>query len=589
MNANGTTPPPPVWMVWANPVFRRYCRSRLRPRALGLSLLLALLLGGFLFALPRTIGIHEGGLDLVDAERLPLIPLLFLQGLILFFLGTGQAAGGMTAEADEGVLDYQRLAPMSPLAKVLGYLFGLPVREWVAFLATVPFSAWSLWRGQVPFLVAVQLYGVLVSSAVLYHLTGLVCGTVVKNRRWAFLASMGVVFVLYTVVPQLAKFGLVYFKYLTLWPVFDECLPYLIPREVGADLRAAMAFFADARFFGLDLPEAVFCLLSQAVVSFTFVVMLWRRWRRAESHLLGKAWAVGLFAWVQVLLLGNALPLIDLGRIFPSREFAQRFGFMRFVRRSWHDWAPEAGEAVVMAGVFGLVSLCLLWVLTAMITPTADGQLRGWRRAYKHGESSLRPLSDPATAFWSVLAMALAGTVGWTVFARAVYESHWFPGHEMPWFAPLAFALVFLVGGLGFHALLEAWGSRVVLLAAVLGGALPVMLGTVVMAVANQVAYPSAVWLIGISPVSAPFFAAGSVLPVTGFYPRDLERAMPRAFWFWLAVGTLLAAWLVVRLWQSRAAIAAEAKVRRPAAAAPSTAGVEVAGAAPVTGRDTGT
>jgi hypothetical protein len=216
---------------------------------------------------------------------------------------------------------------------------------------------------------------------------------------------------------------------------------------------------------------------------------------------------------------------------------------------------PEAGEAVVLAGVFGLASLCQLWVLTMMITPTADGQLRGWRRAYKHGRRSLRPLSDPATAVWSVLAMALTGAAGWAVFARAVYESHWFPGHEMPWFAPLAFALVFLVGGLGFHALLEARGQRAVLMAAVLGGALPVMLGAVVVAVADQLAAP-AIWLIGISPVSAPIYAAGSVLPVADFFPRDLERAMPRAFWFWLGVGALLAGWLVVRLWRSRAAIA---------------------------------
>ncbi|MDP6209424.1 MAG: hypothetical protein QGG01_14015, partial [Roseibacillus sp.] len=203
----------PTWKIWANPIFRRYCRSRLRLRGLSLWILISLLISGFLFFIIRQGMLRWEGMDLVDAERTPLIALLIFQGVILFLLGTGQVAGGMTAEADEGVLDYQRLAPMSPLAKVLGYLFGLPIREYVLVLVTMPFSLWSLWRGQVPLGIALQLYGIFFTAGVLYHLTGLLAGTVVKNKRWAFLVSMGAIFLLYTVIPQLAKFGLAYFKY----------------------------------------------------------------------------------------------------------------------------------------------------------------------------------------------------------------------------------------------------------------------------------------------------------------------------------------------------------------------------------------
>ena len=118
-------------------------------------------------------------------ERTPIFPLLILQGIILFLFGTGQVAGGMTAESDEGSVDYQRLAPMSPLAKTLGYLFGLPVREYVMFLATLPLTALSLWKGHVPAAAWLPVYGVFLLSVLLYHLTGLVSGTVVKNKRWA--------------------------------------------------------------------------------------------------------------------------------------------------------------------------------------------------------------------------------------------------------------------------------------------------------------------------------------------------------------------------------------------------------------------
>ena len=71
---------------------------------------------------------------------------------------------------------------------------------------------------------------VVFTSALLYHFTGLLTGTVVRNRRWAFLVSIGLVFCLYTVIPQMAKFGLVFFKYLTITPVFEESLPGLLPR-----------------------------------------------------------------------------------------------------------------------------------------------------------------------------------------------------------------------------------------------------------------------------------------------------------------------------------------------------------------------
>jgi hypothetical protein len=221
------------WGIWGNPIFRRYCQSRLRLRGLGIGLLIVVLLAGFITALVVSIGVRNDSSP-VDAARTGIIPLLVLQGLILFVVGTAQVAGGMVAERDEGVIDYQRLIPMSPLAKVLGYIFGLPVREYVLFGATLPFTAYLLWRGQVDWHVWLPLYSVVLTSTLLYHFTGLLTGTVVKNRRWAFLVSIGLVFALYTVIPQMARFGLVFFKYLTITPVFEESLPGILPQTASA-------------------------------------------------------------------------------------------------------------------------------------------------------------------------------------------------------------------------------------------------------------------------------------------------------------------------------------------------------------------
>lgn len=541
---------PPVrhaaWAFWSNPIFRRYCQSRLRVRNAGVFLLLTVLVAGFIVAMAHSIAVRRD-MSAADAARTALIPMLVLQGFILFVIGTAQAAGGMVAERDEGVIDYQRLIPMSPMAKVVGYLFGLPVREYAMALATVPFTAWLIWRGSVPWQTWLPLYLVVFTSTLLYHFTGLVTGTVARNRRWAFLASIGLVFCLYTIIPQMANFGLVFFHYLTISPVFEERLPDLLPSSAAAGVKVLQRLAPTVKFFNLDFSEAVFTVFSQGGLILTFIVMLCRKWHRHESHLLGKLWATGFFVWIQILLLGNALPVIETGTLFPSRAFTNMV-------RLQPNWAPEPMEAVAMSGLYGAVTLILLYVLGGIVTPTADSQRRGWRRARKQGATALPPLSDAATAFWWVGLMALAGAVGWFLFTRALVESRWFPGHTVPLPVLGYFAAVMLTAGIGFQALLEAKGARVFGLASIFVGAVPIMAGAVLGAISERMV-PIATWFIGLSPASLPVYAAGSLLSLADL-PREAARALPRAFHFWLFVGALVSGWLVARLWSARRAIA---------------------------------
>ena len=542
----------PFWMIWANPIVRRYARSRLRPTGFGVSLLLVVLISGFVFFVSRE-GSGRVMASPEDVARVALFPLLMIQGIILFGLGTGQVAGAMTGEADEGVLDYQRLAPMSPLAKVLGYLFGLPIREWVLFAATMPFTIISLLEGEVPLQYAFQLYAVFVMAAVLYHLTGLLTGTVMKNRRWAFLGSMGLVLLLYTIIPQAAKFGLVYFKYLTIYPVVEEMMPHFTPRRLGQLVDAYQMMVPQAKFFGLDLSQYVVTLVSQAVLSFAMIVMLWRHWRKAESHLLGKLGAVGLFAWLQIVLLGNALPLIDGGDIFPSRELRRRFG--RILNPQSEFWKPEIEEAVMMVGLFGVVTMGVMWWMTLIISPSRDTQIRGWRRVRKFGGSKLPILSDAATSFPWVFAMAGIGVTGWYIFADAILDSRWYPGQELSTIALPAMVIVALSGGWALQALLETRGRKAAGLALIFVGVIPVMLA-IIMGVSGGLVSP-AVWMAGICPVSWPVYGAGLFIPDSGML-RDVARALPNAFWFWQGVALLVTGWLLVKLRESRSKISRE-------------------------------
>ncbi len=538
---------PAFWQLWRNPIFRRYCRSRLRVTGLSAWLLIVLLIAGFLFFAIRTAVRFQINPELsaADAERFTIIPLMVVQSLILFFLGTGQVAGGMTAEADEGVLDYQRLTPLSPLTKVLGYLFGLPVREYVLFAATLPFTAWALWKGEVPFHAWGSFYAVFLSSAVLYHLTGLVAGTVVKNRRWAFLVSIAIVFILYTVMPQVARFGLTTFKYFTVWPVFEENLAHFIPRRAGGVVSSLQSILQPAKFFNLNFSETVFTLFSQSGLIVTFLVMLWRRWRRAEAHLLSKFWAVGLLAWLQLLLLGNALPLIEPGSLFPARQFSTS----RFVRMALDGaWRPTISEAMLMTGVYGLVIFLLLLVLTLIITPTRDGQSRGLRRARKLGLPRLPVGSDASTAFWFVLAMVAVAALGWDFFIQALLGSRWFLGLTLPAYASWLPALVLFSGGVAFHALLERWGGKAAFLAVVFIGAVPIMIAGILTAAKLSTA---ALWIALASPAAALPAAVQLGLPTTEL-SLPVARALGPAFWFWQTLTFLTSLWLAHGLWRHK-------------------------------------
>lgn len=531
---------PSGWIIPANPIFRRYCRSRLRPAGLGVSLLIAVLLAGFIVAMANSIGVKMDASP-ADAARGGIIPLLVLQSLVLFIIGTAQCSGGMVSERDEGVIDYQRLIPMRPSEKVIGYLFGLPVREYVVVATTLPFSIWSFWQGGVSASVFLTLYLVFFTTALTYHFTGMLTGMVVKNRRWAFLVSIGLVFCLYTVFPQMAKFGLVFFKYLTIEPVFTELLPSMLPKSAAAAVQVGQRLAPSARFFDLDFSETVFTLFTQGGLILAFAVMLCRKWENAESHLLGKPWAVAVFVWIQVLLLGNALPLIDSGQLFPSRGFSRMISLRL-------DWQPQPVEALVMSAIYGLVSLFFVVVLTSMITPNRDRQSRGWRRARKIGKTRLGIFTEPATSWWFTLAMTLAGAAGWFWFTRGLVESRWFPGMLLPWRTFGLFAAVMVSAGLVFQTLLESKGGKFVGLCAIFLGALPMMAAAVIAVPGKQLSAP-AVWLGSISPVSLPVSAAATLLPMIDL-PVEIARAVPRAFYFWLvvlAITALRLTWGLIR------------------------------------------
>ena len=133
-------------------------------------------------------------------------------------------------------------------------------------------------------------------------------------------------------------------------------------------------------------------------------------------------------------------------------------------------------------------------------------------------------------------------------------ESAWFGTTDMPIAVLPVFFLVTAVAGFGFHALLEGKGKRAAGLAVILIGIAPLLVGVTVGATGEALA-PLALWISGCSPVAGPIYAVLTFLPLSNL-PPDFERTIPRAFWFWQAVGLLWTCSLMIKLRRSRMEIA---------------------------------
>lgn len=586
--------PPSAWRLWENPIFRRYCRSRLRAKGLAPALILTIVFSAFAWLItPMTAARSDEwrlrnmermrqmaekddeskeryqrayetqrrmGLEQPQVrpeymyQRMALMPLLAIQAFILFVIGTGQVAGGMTSERDDGMVDYQRLTPMTPLAKVLGYLFGLPVREWVMFLATLPFMGLALWRGQVPAAAWTPVALIFFTSVTLYHLTGLVAGSVFKSRRWAFLLSMGLVFLLYFLVPQGSRFGLPFLRYVTMWPTIMESA-HIFPAEQVRAWRMASAHVGGAGvdFFRWNFSDLFFTLIVQGSFILTMIVMVWRKWRQADSHLLSKGWALLVFAWLSILPIGNALPGILDGSLFPGSSLRALVNNRPNEPRLDH---PSLEEAAIMCVFFGLLTLIFLILMVVMLTPSPDMQARGLRRAARLGRKSAPFFADESSAFPVVLALVACGTASWTWFTRSVLGSHWFHSADPGWLVFPVFLAVLAPAVLGLHSLIEAKGGKWPFLAVVFIGIVPILASLIVLASSRQVP-TAAVIIAGASPLAQTACAVEQLMPWRGMSgtPGTLHAAAGNALVLWPALYTLATLFLIAGLrrhWRQR-------------------------------------
>jgi len=416
-----------------NPLIVKSARERLRPRNAISWGLVVVVVTGFVYFICYNVAGVQADLKHEQAAKFALVSILVMQGIILMLMGTGSVAIGIAQERMNGVLDYQRMTPMSPTSKILGYLIGLPIREYFLFSLTLPFVAYASVQSGIKISNLIHLYVVGFVSVWLYHMTGLVAG-IVSPKPWrAGVATQGMVLLMYFVMPALASLGFTFFLYLTPRPVFAR----LAYEELALDdLRGVIDptdLQTTVQFFNFNINPSVFTLCLQGFLILSLFTIVYRKWREESQHPFSKLYAVIVFLVTQVMLLGSLWPRLTNSEMIDN--ITERVHRMRLfdLRR------VDTGGAVIfeLLYVFFFVSLAMSLLLIGLITPTSYTFAKGLRRAKKLNHPRVSIFGDAASALPFGIIFIVLTCVSYALLVGLAIQSGFFFRHT-----PSALSLV---------------------------------------------------------------------------------------------------------------------------------------------------
>lgn len=398
--------------IWRNPILWKNYHSRMRVQAL-FSFLFVLIISSF-----TTFTIYGGAerfaASTVEGARAAIVPMALIQWFILMLAATGRITSGIIHERVTGTIEYTRLTPLSPIDKVLGYLFGLPVREYLVFFCTMPFMIFLLVAGEIPLSVVVPVYLVFFSSAILFHMVGMVLGLVLKEWRLSVVFTVALVIAINWILPFFSYLGFPILQYLTVRPVFAEKIIPLLPANSVPSIEGAPALIteltAGVDFYTWEVSTTAFSLILQGLLIFTLALMVYRKWENDFGHALSKLYA--LFFYI-------ALQLFCLGTMWPNLTF--NTDNLIAIGMNLDD-SPIEGYAFLIPMIYGAFSIGIACWLVYIITPSHEEYRSGLLRSQKlrhMGQAPLSRFDDNAGSSLTTAALALT-TFGFLLVVELV-------------------------------------------------------------------------------------------------------------------------------------------------------------------------
>lgn len=410
----------PVTLLMDNPILTKHVRSRLRPAQVGpWAIVIVVLCFCILFFGFATNSLHTSR---------PIGALLFLQVIIIVFAGAQQVGVSVGAARQSGIIDFHRVAPISPARNVAGFLLGAPIREYVLAALTFPFGlflALAAQQGPIWILAFLAAEAAILLVAAVLHCVALLSALATKKPKAGGGGQFGIL-----------VFGLIFG-------------PIMVPMIV-LGLGEVDLIGGTVSFFGLGLHWLLVLAIYAVPLIVTFLVPSVRKMRSDRLHGLTKPQAVGVMALFTLLILGGA-------------------------------WGLEGVDFVVVVVLYLLVGLGI--VLASVVTPNQVEYVRALRRSLHAGRLRPSPWSDEGV---NRLAVGLIGVIA-LVGATVAWE-----GIEGRTAAPANYSLTIAVGvltigyyGLGLQAAMlhnPKRGTSYFSLFLFFAWLLPILIGTVLSA-----------------------------------------------------------------------------------------------------------
>jgi hypothetical protein len=496
--------------LYDNPILHKHIRSRLRPQHVIPSVVVVVIICGcILWGGHLLNAMKDGGV---------FTTLFLVQWGLLVVMGTSQVATAVAHAKDSGILDFHRVSPLPASWVTTGFLFGAPIREYVLFACTLPFSFVPALMGTPGVVGLMTIYPVLFASMLMFHALAVLVGLVSKKPRGAGGSVVAIAMFAHFIGLQGLLGGANALGLITVIPAYSEAMRQLDPRMPVPG------------FFGVEMPLFAQSLVYQfALLGFVFVAAV-RKMRSDRAHAYSKPLATAFLATIAALGLGSLWSI---------------------AAPAWMGRISSLWTVVVLLYVTVVAAV----LLTNSVTPSASEFANGLRRAHKHGHGRLEPWHDFATNHWTVLVfcaiVAVAAAIAY--FLLAV------PNNPTGSFWAATFVAVLVVAYFGnarqyFELAFGKRGMPYFLLFLFLAWVLPVIVGSIL--AMTRWGEDAALPILSVSPLVGITTAAG-IEDFRGAVQASRSTNLPFSATFTILFGLLAV----------QARRRAEASVRNPASA----------------------